>query len=185
MRLFLAVLLEEPVKDRLCEVMEVIRRSTLESRLTPRENLHLTLVFLGETQRVKEIQGAMDQVRTGSFSLEIQGVGRFRREGGGLYWAGVKPTPPLLSLYGELKEGLSAQGFHVEERPYRPHLTLARQAAENPEIPFQTLSRSLPPVKSRVCAVSLMKSERIGGRLVYTELYRKELEENRRKDAIR
>ena len=47
MRLFLAILFEEPVKDRLCEAMELIRRSTRTSRLTRRENLHLTLVFLG------------------------------------------------------------------------------------------------------------------------------------------
>ena len=47
MRLFLAILFEEPVKDRLREAMELIRRSTRTSRLTRRENLHLTLVFLG------------------------------------------------------------------------------------------------------------------------------------------
>ncbi len=185
MRLFLAALLEEAVKDRLCEAMETIQRSTLESRLTLRENLHLTLVFLGETQRVKEIQEAMNQVKASPFSLEIEGVGRFQREGGSLYWAGVKPTLPLLSLYGELKEALSAQGFAMEERPYRPHLALARQVAENPEIPFQSMKHSLPPVKSRVCAVSLMKSGRTGGRLVYTELCRKELGENKRKDELR
>lgn len=184
MRLFLAALLEEPVKDRLCEAMDRIRRSTLESRLTLRENLHLTLVFLGETQRVKEVREAMNQIRTGSFFLEIQGVGRFRRDGGSLYWAGVKPALPLLSLYEELKKALIAQGFSIEERPYRPHLTLARQVVENPEIPFETLQYSLQPVKNRVCAVSLMKSERISGRLVYTELYRKELGENNREDAI-
>ena len=60
--------------------------------------------------------------------------------------------------------------------PAPPSDLCAAGGGGKPGDPFQTLSRSLPPVKSWVCAVSLMKSERIGGRLVYTELYRKELE---------
>jgi hypothetical protein len=42
----------------------------------------------------------------------------------------------------------------------------------------------LEPVKTKAAAVSLMKSERIEGRLVYTELYRKELRENKGKEAM-
>ena len=59
MRLFLAILFEEPVKDRLREAMELIRRSTRTSRLTRRENLHLTLVFLGELREAGKVREAM------------------------------------------------------------------------------------------------------------------------------
>lgn len=50
--------------------------------------------------------------------------------------------------------------------------------------PFYTLKNRLEPVKTKAAAVSLMKSERIEGRLVYTELYRKELRENKGKEAM-
>ena len=63
MRLFLAILFEEPVKDRLCEAMELIRRSTRTSRLTRRENLHLTLVFLGELREAGKVREAMEEIR--------------------------------------------------------------------------------------------------------------------------
>ena len=76
MRLFLAILFEEPVKDRLCEAMELIRRSTRTSRLTRRENLHLTLVFLGELREAGKVREAMEEIRTGPFPLEIRGLGR-------------------------------------------------------------------------------------------------------------
>ena len=160
MRLFLAILFEEPVKDRLREAMELIRRSTRTSRLTRRENLHLTLVFLGELREAGKVREAMEEIRTGPFPLEIRGLGRFQRDGGDLYWAGIEPSLPLQNL------------------------TLARQAVEKPEIPFYTLKNRLEPVKAKAAAVSLMKSERIEGRLVYTELYRKELRENKGKEAM-
>lgn len=184
MRLFLAILFEEPVKDRLCEAMELIRRSTRTSRLTRRENLHLTLVFLGELREAGKVREAMEEIRTGSFPLEIRGLGRFQRDGGDLYWAGIEPSLPLQNLYLELKNALAGKGIAVEDRPYRPHLTLARQAVEKPETPFYTLKNRLEPVKTKAAAVSLMKSERIEGRLVYTELYRKELRENKGKEAM-
>ena len=181
MRLFLAILFEEPVKDRLCEAMELIRRSTRTSRLTRRENLHLTLVFLGELREAGKVREAMEEIRTSPFPLEIRGLGRFQRDGGDLYWAGIEPSLPLQNLYLELKNALAGKGIAVEDRPYRPHLTLARQAVEKPETPFYTLKNRLEPVKTKAAAVSLMKSERIEGRLVYTELCRKELRENKGK----
>ena len=181
MRLFLAILFEEPVKDRLCEAMELIRRSTRTSRLTRRENLHLTLVFLGELREAGKVREAMEEIRTSPFPLEIRGLGRFQRDGGDLYWAGIEPSLPLQNLYLELKNALASKEIAVEDRPYRPHLTLARQAVEKPETPFYTLKNRLEPVKTKAAAVSLMKSERIEGRLVYTELYRKELRENKGK----
>lgn len=184
MRLFLAILFEEPVKDRLCEAMELIRRSTRTSRLTRRENLHLTLVFLGELREAGKVREAMEEIRTSPFPLEIRGLGRFQRDGGDLYWAGIEPSLPLQNLYLELKNALAGKGIAVEDRPYRPHLTLARQAVEKPETPFYTLKNRLEPVKTKAAAVSLMKSERIEGRLVYTELYRKELRENKGKEAM-
>ena len=184
MRLFLAILFEEPVKDRLCEAMELIRRSTRTSRLTRRENLHLTLVFLGELREAGKVREAMEEIRTSPFPLEIRGLGRFQRDGGDLYWAGIEPSLPLQNLYLELKNALAGKGIAVEDRPYRPHLTLARQAVEKPEIPFYMLKNRLEPVKTKAAAVSLMKSERIEGRLVYTELCRKELRENKGKEAM-
>lgn len=184
MRLFLAILFEEPVKDRLCEAMELIRRSTRTSRLTRRENLHLTLVFLGELREAGKVREAMEEIRTSPFPLEIRGLGRFQRDGGDLYWAGIEPSLPLQNLYLELKNALAGKGIAVEDRPYRPHLTLARQAVEKPETPFYTLKNRLEPVKTKAAAVSLMKSERIEGRLVYTELYRKELRKNKGKEAM-
>lgn len=184
MRAFLAILLEEPVKDKLCEAMELIRRSTRTSRLTRRENLHLTLVFLGEIQGEEKVWASMERIRTGPFSLEIRDLGKFRRDEGDLYWAGITPSRELQNLYLELRNALVDQGFPIEDRPYRPHLTLARQVVEKPEIPFYTLKNRLAPIRTRAAAVSLMKSERIDGKLVYTELYRKELGENKEEEAI-
>ena len=151
MRLFLAILFEEPVKDRLREAMELIRRSTRTSRLTRRENLHLTLVFLGELREAGKVREAMEEIRTGPFPLE-SGAGQISTKRRRSLLGRNRASLPLQNLYLELKNALAGKGIAVEDRPYRPHLTLARQAVEKPEIPFYTLKNRLEPVKAKAAA---------------------------------
>lgn len=93
MRLFIAINFEEEVKNQLCEAIEQLRESSLQGNFTGRENLHLTLVFIGETQRADDIKHAMDAVRAEPFVLKIGGLGLFKRQGGDLYWMGVEQNP--------------------------------------------------------------------------------------------
>jgi 2'-5' RNA ligase len=65
---------------------------------------------------------------------------------------------------------LTAAGFETEKRPYRPHLTLAREAVFKGGFDLAGFSRTLNPIRARIDKLSLMKSERLGGRLTYTEV---------------
>lgn len=97
------------------------------ARLVARERLHLTLHFIGNVaaERLPELASGL-QVGFEPMLL------RFRE---GQVWPGgiavLRPdaTPePLLALHARLAEALVAHGLPVEERPFRPHVTLARKA---------------------------------------------------------
>jgi 2'-5' RNA ligase len=175
MRLFIAINFEEIIKNRLCEAIEQLRESSLQGNFTGRENLHLTLVFIGETQRADEIKRAMDAVHTEPFELKIGGLGLFKRQGGDLYWMGVEQRPALTAVYSRLYEELSRSGFRLEDRPYKPHLTLAREVVLRDGFDRDTFDKAFPKMIVQVEKISLMKSERVGGRLVYTDIYDKRL----------
>ena len=169
MRLFVAILLEQPVREALACAMS---RLPLErGRLTPRENLHLTLAFLGETSRLPAAREALGRVEFSPFRLTLEGMGRFRRGGGDLIWAGAAPCPPLLDLQRALSGALTAAGFSLESRPFRPHLTLAREAVLSPGAGLEGL---LPPADQQVDRISQMRSERGNGRMIYTPLAHRE-----------
>lgn len=177
MRLFFAVRFSEQIKDRLCGVLENLRPCCAEGRFTLRENLHLTLVFLGEItlERLPAVRAAMNAVSAEPFPLHIGGMGCFQRNGGDLYWAGVERTPALCSLYDSLCVELQKRGLQTDSRPYRPHLTLVRQAVLS-----EGCDRSafvVPTMQMKVEKFSLMKSERVNNRLLYTEIGSKNLEE--------
>src|SRR4051794_1059456 len=68
-----------------------------------------------------------------SFSLAIQGVGVFAStEGASVLWADVVRSEELMDLHQAIASSLAGLGFRPEERPYRPHVTIARCGGEVP-----------------------------------------------------
>lgn len=99
-------------------------------RLLPVDELHLTLHFLGELTDV-ELRSAcckLTEDRFFQFSLQLRGVGQFPDTGPArVLWAGVELSAELQSLHRRLSEILrTAYEFVPDDRPYRPHVTLAR-----------------------------------------------------------
>lgn len=122
-RLFVAIDLPEKVKDEL---------ACLGGRLTggrwvPREQLHLTLRFIGEVDaRLQDkIVTALRLVQGEPFDLALRQVGHFGRPGRVL-WVGMDPPPQILVLQREVEAALVRAGIPPEERPFSPHITLAR-----------------------------------------------------------
>ena len=55
MRLFIAINFDENMLDALTEIQDDLRRCGVKGHYTPRENLHMTLAFLGENDDPEEI----------------------------------------------------------------------------------------------------------------------------------
>ena len=106
--------------------------SSLGGDLKPveRENIHLTLKFLGNVSAAKldEIKSALVQVTFPPFSLEIKGAGAFPNlKRMNVVWVGVGEGWSQIVLIFEQTEKLLHQlGFSRETRPFSPHITIAR-----------------------------------------------------------
>ncbi len=175
MRLFIAILFEEGIKSNLYSAVNKLK-AMAKGTFTQKENLHLTLNFIGETDRLEEVQRAMQQAvnKSGvsSFVLSIQGLGKFTRREGDIYWAGVEKEPDLWRLQKALVKELKEQGFFdIDDHEYRPHLTLGRRVKPGKNLNEQEFAAGIKPMQMRVNKISLMKSERLQGKLTYTEIY--------------
>lgn len=132
MRLFVAVDLPAAVKDELHRVIEAMRRSLPDAKWVPRDNLHLTLSFLGEVaeERVDPIVVALTQAVAGTpaFEATLAGAGAFpsaRRAR--VLWAGLTAEGKRLdAIAAAVADGLEPLGFPREARPWTAHVTIAR-----------------------------------------------------------
>ena len=170
MRLFVALQLEDRMMDALIQFIDSVRPHTQEGRFSHRENLHLTLSFIGETGKAAQAKRALHQVQAEPFVISTAGVGRFRRSTGDILWAGIAKNAQLEALAQQVRQTLEQEGFKLEDRPFAAHLTLGREVLLEERFELKTFSKNLPSVQMPVERVSLMKSERVNGRMVYTEV---------------
>lgn len=151
----------------------------MKGTFTARENLHLTLNFIGETNRLDNIKKAMNQavIKSGTnhFMLTIGGFGRFKRRDGDICWVGVEKETSLWRLQQQLVKELEAEGFRLEDREYKPHLTLGRRVISGDTFSTMLMEEAIQPMSMEVSKISLMNSEQLQGKLTYTEIYTVEL----------
>ena len=170
MRLFVAVNFNDDTKKGLLAICEQLRSRCERGRYTAPENLHLTLAFLGEcdVKQTAAIKAVMNEIIFDPFVINIECVGRFKRDGGDLWWAGLQESKPLAKLHGDLMDKLIAAGFKLDKRKFNPHITLGR------EIITGAAPWKIPPFGETVTSIELMKSERINGKLTYTSITTRE-----------
>lgn len=171
MRLFTAICFDDETKNALFSAAEAAEKSA-KGNFSLKENYHLTLVFIGETERQKDIEKALSAINFSSFDYRFSGFGTFDK---GIFWAGIERNKNLQNLYKIIKQRLDEIGIETEDRKYSPHITLARKFSSDGNMDFSALEKFLPKKNLRADRISLMKSERINGVLRYTEIYSKKL----------
>lgn len=166
MRLFIAIHFSKEVKNVLLTAINELKVQAVSGKFTSPENLHLTLAFIGESDKIPAIRTAIDRCAIPPFEMAVSGTGHF----GNLYWVGIEFSPKLKALAESLQAELRGSGFDIENREFKPHITLARQVETSSPVRLNVKRTAMS-----VSRISLMKSERIGGRLTYTEVYGREL----------
>ena len=123
-RAFLAIELDDTLRSALAVQQFLLPLPRKE----PIENLHLTLVFLGEQpeRKLEEVHEAIGALKLPALSLDLAGLGLFGGEKVRAVWAGVAPNPALMRLQEKVETIVRRAGVVTEHRRFVPHVTLGR-----------------------------------------------------------
>jgi 2'-5' RNA ligase len=130
MRLFVGLAISQELRESLASLIQGLRQADSSPRWVNPANLHVTLKFIGEVpqEKLAPITEALTAVHiTEPLELQLRGLGFFpnaRRPA--VAWVGMEPAEPLARLACEIDRSLAAVGIQREERPFVPHLTIAR-----------------------------------------------------------
>jgi 2'-5' RNA ligase len=136
-RLFFAIWPDESVVQHLKQLAEPVMQTT-SGKITPPENWHLTLAFLGNIDQSHKqcMEKAATQIQSTHFTLTFEQFGYWSKNR--ILWLGVDKTPDTLTdLVKQLNQQLYPCGYSPEIRPFKAHLTLMRKAF---------LTKALPPI---------------------------------------
>lgn len=146
-------------------------------------NWHITLFFLGNTDEsaVPVLQQLIDESfsEIQAYDTELHGVGVFPNTNNPkVLWLGMENLQPLLPAYIRLGELLQQNGFSFDQKPLKPHLTLARvKRTDNPSA-FQSLLAEFQETifdRIKVNKVALFESITTSAGPVYRQLFVKRL----------
>ena len=181
MRLFTAIDLAEKARAAIAEEQERIVAAFGDAarslRLVRAEHMHLTLVFVGEVADARAgsiVEAMTPSIRLAPFELVFGGVGVVPSHGAPrVLWLGVlEGSREAIEVHAQVLRRLGAAGVPLEDRAFRPHLTLARwrdsRRSTRPQFP-----ESAPAVtRTKVEAVTLYQSRVSSAGPSYTALAR-------------
>ncbi len=129
MRLFIALDIDDVIRERISRFMEGIRNFAPDARWVKEESLHVTLKFIGEQpdEDVDQTKSALTSITATGTEIKFGGYGFFpTAKSARVFWIGMESGPELAALAALIDDKTSSLGIPKEERKFSPHLTLAR-----------------------------------------------------------
>jgi 2'-5' RNA ligase len=132
MRLFVALDIEEEIRNRIAHSVDEFRGYASGARWVSTESLHITLKFIGEKPdaMVEDIESQLRAIEAAPFEVRFCKCGFFPTpRSARVFWIGVEAGEGLAHLARRVEQKLAAIGIPEEKRSFSPHLTLARVGA--------------------------------------------------------
>lgn len=129
MRLFIALDIDEAIRQRIQRFMDGVREFAPDARWVRPESLHVTLKFIGEkpAEAVDNIKQALSGIDAQFIDLAFRGYGFFPTpKSPRVFWVGIDSGPQLVALAKSVDAAMHGLGIAKEDHAFSPHLTLAR-----------------------------------------------------------
>ena len=164
MRLFIAIQLNEEMRNLLGDIQDSYRRMAVRGNYTPAENLHLTLAFIGEYDDPNKVLEALEAVSFQPFRISLDRTGCF----GDLHWAGIADSPQLDNLVKQIRHALANAGIPFDKKRFRAHITFLRRATfpRGAKTPFPGIETANMLVEE----IALMCSTQGKHGMIYTKI---------------
>src|SRR2546428_1461927 len=121
---------DQQVLSRIASILSSLQALGGDLKPVEGDNIHLTLKFVGNisTARLAGVKSSLKQLTFPSFTAEIKGAGAFPNlKHKNVIWVGVNDGwTQVEQIYEQVEKLLSGVGFRRENRPFSPHITIAR-----------------------------------------------------------
>ena len=171
MRLFVAIDFSPKEKLVFSENAALMKRNGITGNFSRNDNYHITLAFLGEIDksRLGAVKNALNSVEFLPVNVSVSGITCFKD----ILVQKVDRNPELDKLASTIRGALENGGIGFDRKPFKAHMTVAREVHIPGNIKFDDLSKELKTCNAIKDEVVLFESTRIEGRLTYRRIYAK------------
>ena len=129
MRVFVGIDLDDEIRTKIARLLAGVCGFAPDARWVRPESLHITLKFIGEQkpEQVAAIAERLQLVKGKTAEIRFSGHGFFpTAKAPRVFWIGIQAGPELAELASSVDSALAELQIPREDRPFSPHLTLAR-----------------------------------------------------------
>lgn len=174
MRVFIALELTNEIVNEILKIQNLVKeKNFFEGKFTEKENIHLTLKFLGEIneKKVEEVKRRISEIKEKKFFVELGEVGVFSEKFIRIVWVKLEGEG-VFKLQREIDDKL--KDLFEKENRFMSHITIARVKNVKDKKEFTKFLRGIHPMKEKftVEEFSLKNSELTEKGPIYTDIER-------------
>lgn len=174
MRLFIGIELDDGLKKYIDHRKESIKPYIKTGRFTDRNNLHLTLKFIGEVREdvMVQITEKLQKMEASQrcLNIHLDHLGVFPKKNKAILWLGIQENEAIIKLYNRIEDLMEECGLEKEKRLYTPHITLGRGVRFNESFEVVRDAVHFKHECIHVQSITLFESTRVKGKLTYVPL---------------
>ncbi|NLY72972.1 MAG: RNA 2',3'-cyclic phosphodiesterase [Tissierellia bacterium] len=126
MRVFLALDISENWKREIFEVQNQLLKKAFRARPIARENLHLTMQFIGDISDPVSLIHVLDELPLNGIKLLPRGLASFKRPREELVYLELEETRELLEFNKQVRRALDSIGQVYDKKKFLPHISIMR-----------------------------------------------------------
>jgi RNA 2',3'-cyclic 3'-phosphodiesterase len=175
-RAFLALEIPDDVLTKIISIRDEWLGGSENIRWEPKEKLHLTLKFLGNTKEelLEKYSDTIERIVLNYDCLDLSfsefGVFRMGDEPK-ILWMGLRENEKLIKIVNEIESSFTEYGFEKEKRKFRSHITLLRfRGYEDSKKILSLIQVNLPEIKFIANKITFFESKLLQSGSVYKSL---------------
>lgn len=153
-RLFVALDFPPELRERLREPQAILKKSSARLTIVDPSIIHMTLKFIGEVspERAAQMGEALRTISFESFGITISGIGANNPRQPRVIWCTITDGGRSAALHDLIETALAPLGVPGDDRPFRPHATLARVKQFDPSLLSRL--REIPQKEYGSCTIT-------------------------------
>lgn len=170
MRLFISINLSVENKQQIREYITSLKKESIQANFIDPDNAHITLAFIGETNRLECVKKAIENIEFKPFEISTNRLGYFNTPSGKILWLGIDAESKLKELANLVRSNLEKANIPFDQKNFSAHITIARKARINTNILVKA-----PKIDIKASHITIMETIFENNKPTYKEVFNKGL----------
>lgn len=153
MRLFISINLSVENKQQIRGYITSLKKENIQANFIDPDNAHITLAFIGETNRLECVKKAIENIEFKPFEIATNRLGYFNTPSGKILWLGIDDESKLKELANLVRSNLEKANMPFNQKNFSAHITIARKARINTNILVKA-----PKIDIKASYISIMET---------------------------